>query len=1167
LNKDKIRDILHRTYDRNIWESFLASVFPSSEFLSNPKKLEVSAPHIDSAALLGTIKLEQEPYAKNIAVFEVILGQGIILERNRVGLRNSLRKYWKEIDGAFVVFTQKENQGWRFTYISELTGYDLDQKLIKIRTEPKRFTYILGPSETCETAAQRFEILSLKGSKTVLNDIKDAFSVEKLSNEFFGEYKQRYESFCNYLNGSSISKVFFNGDEVVARDFVKKLLGRIVFLYFVQKKGWLGVQIGNNWGEGNKGYIFDLFQRCVNKENFYSEYLVPLFFETLNKKREGDIVNIPGENPCRIPYLNGGLFEEATPNLRNLVFKEELFRDLFSFFEKYNFTIYEDDPEDHIVAVDPEMLGHIFENLLEDNKDKGAYYTPKEIVHYMCRESLSEYLVTWFEGKGYEVISSSGSDSHDNHTFTESLEVKKEKGVTTINRKKICNKIDRVLIDKLIMRKLDDSDSELICEFSDEFNKALDSLKICDPAIGSGAFPMGLLQEIFSIKQSIYSSIHGYLKDFPSAETKLNIIQNSIYGVDIEKGAVDIARLRFWLSLIVDEDEPKPLPNLDYKIVVGDSLLAKLDGEVIELDWKGDETESALFTSRISERKSEIFKEIVKLQKEYFKPTQDKRKKFIEIRDLKIDLLITQLDFMIKKSGMDDPAYAKDSKHFDKYLTVQGWLKTRNNLYKIKKDKKEQLNYFDWKLDFPEIMNEQIAENVGFDIVIGNPPFIDSVKMTQIMPDYRNELKNRYRSANGNWDLYVVFVERGLSLLKNWGKFTFIIPNKILSVPYAITVREILSKLSIKEIRDYSSLKVFASAAVYPVTLLVTNTEPKNGQGTFFTSMHELETIRYRNNIVQSEFRTSSKWSKYLSNPTSVKIIHLLNQFPKLSQNYKQAIAASTVSEAYILKNLLINDQIIEDGFKFINTGTIDKWQSLWGDCETQYIKDKYRYPWVPRTKLKVAMQNRLEQANQYKLIIAGMAKEFEVFPDLEGKFFAGKSTVILIESIENIKVLATILNSPLASFILNVENHGFKMSGGYITINSDMINNLPVPLISSNLKLIIARLVDYLLLLLRFGNGRKNAIFYSSLLKRLLNALIYELYLPQIMTSSGLFFAENLSNIDDIAMITINEKKEKIVFDFCSNISRKDSKINSNLFMLNTIPAIAHIEMNNENI
>jgi adenine-specific DNA-methyltransferase len=148
---------------------------------------------------------------------------------------------------------------------------------------------------------------------------------------------------------------------------------------------------------------------------------------------------------------------------------------------------------------------------------------------------------------------------------------------------------------------------------------------------------------------------------------------------------------------------------------------------------------------------------------------------------------------MIKKSGMDDPAYAKDSKHFDKYLTVQGWLKTRNNLYKIKKDKKEQLNYFDWKLDFPEIMNEQIAENVGFDIVIGNPPFIDSVKMTQIMPDYRNELKNRYRSANGNWDLYVVFVERGLSLLKNWGKFTFIIPNKILSVPYAITVREILS--------------------------------------------------------------------------------------------------------------------------------------------------------------------------------------------------------------------------------------------------------------------------------------------------------------------------------------------------------------------------------------
>ncbi|MBL0331231.1 MAG: hypothetical protein IPP65_00005, partial [Chlorobi bacterium] len=154
----------------------------------------------------------------------------------------------------------------------------------------------------------------------------------------------------------------------------------------------------------------NLFKNTKNPDLFYSELLSKLFFDTLNTKRKDDLIELVKGEPCRIPYLNGGLFEEDDKKHRNLIFPANLFKSLFDFFNQYNFTIYEDDPNDHTVAVDPEMLGHIFENLLEDNKDKGAYYTPKEIVHYMCQESLIEYLTTWFENKGYEVVGYIGFD-------------------------------------------------------------------------------------------------------------------------------------------------------------------------------------------------------------------------------------------------------------------------------------------------------------------------------------------------------------------------------------------------------------------------------------------------------------------------------------------------------------------------------------------------------------------------------------------------------------------------------------------------------------------------------------------------------------------------------------------------------------------------------------
>ena len=484
-------------------------------------------------------------------------------------------------------------------------------------------------------------------------------------------------------------------------------MGRIVFIYFIQKKGWLGVPKNETWGKGDFNFLTNHFQNFQHPELFYQDFLSVLFFDTLNTKRRDDLIELVAGKPCRIPFLNGGLFEEENKNHRNLIFDTNLFKNLFNFFDQYNFTIYEDDPNDHTVAVDPEMLGHIFENLLEDNKDKGAYYTPKEIVHYMCQESLIEYLTTWFESHGYNIISYTSIGNPEQPELFPVNQGRQGQLELEIIVESESKQIDRILIEKLLKKNLDDQDQKLIKKYSTEFNQALDRVKICDPAIGSGAFPMGLLHEIFTAKQTLHIFEFGNTTDFNASGVKLNIIQNSIYGVDIERGAVDIARLRFWLSLIVDEPEPKALPNLDYKIVVGNSLVSKLGDDIIDIDWEmKDSKQGNIFVDVF--KPEEILKQISQEQKEFFSPDSDKKKLAADIRNLKIDLLISQLELMVKSKGMETKPTSTGktlTKQTEIYLQTIGWKNTITQLKNLKTKPELPLHFFDWKLDFPEVMN------------------------------------------------------------------------------------------------------------------------------------------------------------------------------------------------------------------------------------------------------------------------------------------------------------------------------------------------------------------------------------------------------------------------------------------------------------------------------
>lgn len=1056
MNQQQIQHLFQQAYAQSNWKSFLAKVFNNVRLYAEPEILTgISKDVAEKAVHLGHVIIDEGGVERQIACYDVTLAPGIILERNRVGLRNLLRKFWKDIDAAFIVYHRPDTSvlrlssvepgsalNWRFTYVSELTGFDAEGELIKVKTEPKRYTYILGEGESCRTAAQRFEILARKGSEITLDDVKEAFSVEKLSKSFFNEYKEHYEQFCDFMVGKPfIRQTIFNGDEKSIRDFVKKMLGRIVFLHFIQKKGWMGVPEGKRWGDGDQDFLWNLFDKCRNKNLFYSDYLIKLFFDTLNTERNNDEIElIPGQK-IRIPYLNGGLFEEDKKQFRKLNFPSEMFEELFNFFKQYNFTIYEDDPNDHTVAVDPEMLGHIFENLLEDNKDKGAYYTPKEIVHYMCQESLIEYLCT-----------SLGIDGDEAEA-----KAKEKEAIEYLIKKK---EIDEVLITEL-----------------DSINEALDKVKICDPAIGSGAFPMGLLKEIFSVKQLIYTFEHGNTEGFDSSAVKLNIIQNSIYGVDIEKGAVDIARLRFWLSLVVDDEEPKPLPNLDYKIVVGNSLVSKLGDDIIDIDWSLNETEQGLFGSDLAIEKTNLLKRITSEQKQFFDPASDKKKLAKDIRDLKIDLLINQLELMVKTKGLDN-VHSVTGRELKKQtqllLETKGWKQQIQKLKQLKSNPDEKLQFFEWKLDFPDVMNREITKKNGFDIIIANPPYLDYRLIDNNIRNHKN-----YPINNDSFrpNLYQYFIELSDELLNIGGTFCFINPNHFLSTDNGRNLREhLVLHRTIKFIVDVSYLKVFREVATYTILWQYT-------KKVFDSNKIRVNRCQGIDDLSQSSFSVKQEDI----NLTESKIIPINLEFftlakIELGKNILKDIASlkwGTSASGYGNKKLSYKVYDSLPG----RSKHLYKPILQTSDTKKYYINWKQEY--IP---LSIYSEKIKKEFTKPKIVIGRLTKSIQACIDYEQRC-VGKSTIIT-DSKMDLKLLLGILNSSFANKWYYFKFETTHMSGGYLRYDIPYLEKLPIPEISETDEKKIIELVEKII--------KKKSVDVSldtSELEQKIDLMVYKLY------------------------------------------------------------------------
>lgn len=736
-NKETFKRLFQSKFNLSRWQMLLQDYFHADKVRVNAEVLDEDAED-RKGYFLGSMTT-QDNYELGFFYYE--MEDGSVLRR-KVGLRNLIRPYLGYgFDAALAVFNDGTN--WRLSLICDLK---------EDATSTKRFTYVFGDEKAFyKTPVSRFVDLQKKANEFL--EIKKAFSVEALSDDFFDAYRKQYAEFVKFITGKEYVKkgnkwveqetgepdvqyfTSFKEDDKLVRDYIKKMMGRIVFLYFLQSKGWLA---------GNLHYMHDLFYDASDevKGDFLDKVLEPMFFGLLNTKPEdrssAPMVNGVGvkyiPNADKIPYLNGGLFQQEKIDEVDSCFPAGMFQSLFDFFDSYNFTIDENDPNDAEVGVDPEMLGKIFENLLEDNKDKGAFYTPKEIVRYMCQESLTAYLQTGIEdAEVKEHIAN----------FVKTNDVEELGGASS----ELAMSIDQKLID----------------------------VKICDPAIGSGAFPMGLLRELYACRKSIE-----IFEEDNAADIKRHIIQNNIYGVDIEKGAVDIARLRFWLALIIDEKEPMPLPNLDFKIMQGNSLLESYKGVDLDVTSKklktGKDTKKTRGVLSLGFEETDVQKTIQDLVKSYFSIT-------------------------------DHTLRAQRRQQIDKY--VKDYIKIcaeGNHEVQDAVDELEIPNdqFFLWHTYFADVF-----EKGGFDIVIGNPPYGVSIK-----DDYRKAVVASWGNVP-DYEIYYYFIVLAAPLLKEKGIMSYIIPNTFLFNTFAKHFREMLvEKWNVLEILDCTKFPIFESAVV-----------------------------------------------------------------------------------------------------------------------------------------------------------------------------------------------------------------------------------------------------------------------------------------------------------------------------------------------------------------
>ncbi len=903
-------------YNRENWIEFIKTKLLPDDFKENIENVKDSIDfklnRFEKLTFLGESK------SLNLVVYEITHKSefdprvSLSKEAFRMMANFSKRK-------ALVFFVPENAINYRLSLITidlELKG----KKIQKFYSNPRRFSFLMGADAKRGTIHDK--LLNAKTIDTTkridnFNDLKERFSVESVSKQFFKEYRELYENIKTTFNNIPVFNIVASKhiDSDFLELFSRKLLGQIVFIYFLQRKKWLGGNPSNKkWDDGKKDFLRWAFKYCEqNNLNFFDSFLEKLFYKGFNEKDDSFEIN---KTYIKVPFLNGGLFEKFYKSDETLIlhppnslFSNKQETGILDIFDKYNFTIDENTFFEQEVAVDPEMLGKVFENLLPENlrKGKGTYYTPREIVSYMTRESLINFLKTKLQTQDCEdnIIDEKIRRLFDYKDFYISKKESEEYGKE---------------FEKQFYEMLD---------IVENVNNYLKEIKIVDPAVGSGAFPMGILLEIVSLREYIEKEFLNN-KKISSYELKKETIQNSIYGVDIDPGAVEIAKLRFWLSLVVDAEKPESLPNLDYKIMQGNSLIESFAGIDI---GKNKEYKQKAVIDHISKVQAELNKvnaEITKMQSEVLEAykvknpsakrmmeemnLQHKEKKKIEKKLNKLNQEMeveeydrTEVKIINKIHNKQNELYIETYRRkkeelraeienlivelFDEKLNfikeeqntilklinekLDGIinLEERNRIEQNERNKYEVLKFdiqkaeyelhkytkkdkirpfFPWHLYFAEVFNEG-----GFDIVIGNPPYgFRKVLSKEEKAYFRKERKIKFTTG----DIAELFIIISLgNLVKKEGTLTFIIPKKSLYGESWKNVRQLWCSNDLVFLMDAS--KAFEKVLLEQASFSLNKCDNKNNEiyvGYLNQKINKVE--------VFGKFDTKNIFSKDLTN-------------------------------------------------------------------------------------------------------------------------------------------------------------------------------------------------------------------------------------------------------------------------------------------------------------
>jgi adenine-specific DNA-methyltransferase len=1040
--------VLSNPFDQNRFKKFIQEFLP--DFEKDERKVDTGNSGFESVSKLGN--------SDSLSITVLIVKTNKNIE-SRITLTNSSFKVLKahNIYRALIVYLNHDESIWRFSLLTAVPSFDSTGKVVINYSNPRRHSYVLGTEIGIATARK---YLSTLGPIKDYEDLQLRFSVETVNKDFYKAISNHFYLLVgdenNSRSGAQNLDFVENVSDEDRKNYAVRLLGRIVFLWFLKQKT----------SSGGLELLPSVLLDIKGKSEILEKHLQPIFFEVLNKESKNRKAGFSHGDFANVPYLNGGLFhpsEGASGDHYNrdlgsssISIKDDWFFDLFETLNSFNFTLDENLENDVDLSIDPEMLGRIFENLLAEinpetgkvaRKSTGSYYTPRSIVNLMVDKSLLAYLTKEVKTDSIKLQALISTDRQDDLQHPLSA-AEKAKVVTAIKK-----------------------------------------LKILDPACGSGAYPIGILQKLLWILSQVDPSGEDYLDsaDYVGTENwlsdsrkdylrKQKIIRDTIFGVDIQSIAVEIAKLRCFLTLIVDQEiddsAPNrgvvPLPNLDFKFVCADSLIPRIKN-----------VQFAFTDDPLLDEKLQL------IRKRYFNTSNEDKK-----NKLKSDY---------------EALIADDLKLFQESQSAQQ-LKTfrpfTNN---------SRAAFFD-----PETM----FGFPTFDIVIGNPPYISALAAKKILPaELREQYKFIYKSASGAYDMYLLFLELGLNLLSENGNLVLITPTKFLSAKYSESFRAVASK-SLYEIADFDNARIFESAGVSTVVSFYTKNLTSETQEVICNVYEEdyenpsLVKIFPRNSLFEFPEQTWGhlKWGDY-------DLVSKIYGKSVATENIFEVVASSTAAEADDWSKL-ISSESSSSSYKMINTGTIRKFISLWGTANYSNKKDKILKPYL---ETKNIGDRRLRMFQSPKIVIAKLSKNLRACLDVKGEFASSNSVFVIDDnSPYSINVLAAIMNSSLMEYIYRSSFSGLNLLGSF-QYQAPQIRILPIP------KKVSKELVRKIeLKVIEILRNDSNSVLLEELMTEL-DRLVYQAYelLPsevgtieasirdQLLESDSLEIESNLDLID----------------------------------------------------